>query len=43
VRTFGNRGIGPMGIGGMMNVAGVNLSTADRVPASYFVSVSHIH
>jgi tartrate dehydratase alpha subunit/fumarate hydratase class I-like protein len=43
MRSFDNRGIGPMGIGGKLNVAGVNLSTADRVPASYFVSVSCIH
>ena len=35
-------GIGPMGFGGKTTVLGVKIGTLDRVPASYFVSVSYM-
>lgn len=35
-------GIGPMGFGGGTTVLGVKIGTFDRLPASYFVSVSYM-
>ena len=35
-------GIGPMGFGGETTVLGVKIGTADRLPASYFVSISYL-
>lgn len=35
-------GIGPMGFGGKTTVLGVKIGTLDRVPASYFVSISYM-
>ena len=35
-------GIGPMGLGGKATVLGVKIGVANRVPASYFVSVSYM-
>ena len=35
-------GIGPMGFGGKTTLLGVKICTANRVPASYFVSVSYM-
>jgi len=35
-------GIGPMGFGGKTSLLGVKIGTRDRVPASYFVTVSYM-
>ena len=35
-------GIGPMGFGGKTTLLGVKISSLNRVPASYFVSVSYM-
>ena len=35
-------GIGPMGCGGKTTLLGVKICAANRVPASYFVSVSYM-
>jgi len=35
-------GIGPMGLGGATTVLGVKIGTANRLPASYFVTVSYM-
>lgn len=40
--TANELGIGPMGFGGKSTLLGVKICTANRVPASYFVSVSYM-
>ena len=35
-------GIGPMGFGGKTTVLGTKITTLNRLPASYFVSVSYM-
>ena len=35
-------GIGPMGFGGKTTLLGVKIGVANRVPASYFVSISYM-
>ena len=35
-------GIGPMGFGGRTTLLGVKIGSLDRLPASYFVSVSYM-
>ena len=35
-------GIGPMGFGGKTTLLGVKITAANRVPASFFVSVSYM-
>ena len=42
VETANKLGIGPMGFGGKTTLLGVKICTANRVPASYFVSVSYM-
>jgi len=42
LRTANELGIGPMGFGGKTTLLGVKIGTANRVPASYFVSVSYM-
>ena len=40
--TSNELGIGPMGFGGKTTLLGVKICTANRLPASYFVSVSYM-
>lgn len=40
--TANELGIGPMGFGGRTTLLGVKIGAANRVPASYFVSVSYM-
>ena len=40
--TANELGIGPMGFGGKTTLLGVKICTANRLPASYFVSVSYM-
>ncbi|HXJ40520.1 MAG TPA: fumarate hydratase [Bryobacteraceae bacterium] len=40
--TANELGIGPMGFGGKTTLLGVKIATANRLPASYFVSVSYM-
>ena len=40
--TANELGIGPMGFGGKTTLLGVKIGTANRVPASYFVSISYM-
>ena len=40
--TANKLGIGPMGFGGNTTLLGVKICTANRVPASYFVSISYM-
>src|SRR2546426_48224 len=40
--TANELGIGPMGFGGQTTLLGVKIGTANRLPASYFVSVSYM-
>ena len=40
--TANELGIGPMGFGGKTTLLGVKICAANRVPASYFVSVSYM-
>ena len=40
--TANELGIGPMGFGGKTTLLGVKIGAANRVPASYFVSVSYM-
>lgn len=40
--TANELGIGPMGFGGKTTLLGVKIGTANRLPASYFVSVSYM-
>ena len=35
-------GIGPMGLGGRTTVFGIKIGTANRLPASYFVTISYM-
>ena len=43
ILATGNKlGIGPMGFGGQTTLLGVKIGAANRVPASYFVSVSYM-
>jgi fumarate hydratase, class I len=42
LRTSNELGIGPMGFGGRTTLLGVKIGTLNRVPASYFVSVSYM-
>lgn len=42
LETANRLGIGPMGFGGKTTLLGVKICTANRVPASYFVSVSYM-
>ena len=42
LRTANELGIGPMGFGGKSTLLGVKITSANRVPASYFVSVSYM-
>lgn len=40
--TANKLGIGPMGFGGKTTLLGTKICTANRVPASYFVSISYM-
>jgi fumarate hydratase class I len=40
--TANELGIGPMGFGGKTTLLGVKIGSANRLPASYFVSVSYM-
>lgn len=42
LKTANELGIGPMGFGGKSTLLGVKICAANRVPASYFVSVSYM-
>ncbi len=42
LKTANELGIGPMGFGGKTTLLGVKIGAANRVPASYFVSVSYM-
>ena len=42
LKTANELGIGPMGFGGKTTLLGVKISAANRLPASYFVSVSYM-
>lgn len=42
LKTANELGIGPMGFGGKTTLLGVKVSAANRVPASFFVSVSYM-
>ncbi len=42
LRTANELGIGPMGFGGRTTLLGVKIGAANRVPASYFVSISYM-
>ena len=42
VETANKLGIGPMGFGGKTTLLGCKIGTANRLPASYFVSVSYM-
>jgi fumarate hydratase class I len=42
LKTANDLGIGPMGFGGRTTLLGVKIGAANRVPASYFVSVSYM-
>jgi len=42
LKTANELGIGPMGFGGKTTLLGVKITVANRVPASYFVSVSYM-
>jgi fumarate hydratase class I len=42
LRTANELGIGPMGFGGKTTLLGVKICTANRLPASYFVSISYM-
>jgi len=42
LETGNKLGIGPMGFGGKTTLLGVKIGAANRVPASYFVSVSYM-
>src|SRR5436190_2925150 len=41
-KTANELGIGPMGFGGKTTLLGVKIGVANRLPASYFVSVSYM-
>jgi fumarate hydratase class I len=42
LKTSNELGIGPMGFGGKTTLLGVKICAANRVPASFFVSVSYM-
>lgn len=42
VREANELGVGPMGFGGRTTVLGVKLGVLDRLPASYFVTISYM-
>ncbi len=42
IKTANDLGIGPMGFGGNTTLLGCKIGAANRVPASYFVSVSYM-
>jgi fumarate hydratase class I len=42
LNTANELGIGPMGFGGRTTLLGVKIGALNRVPASYFVSVSYM-
>lgn len=42
LKTANALGIGPMGFGGKTTLLGVKITSANRVPASFFVSVSYM-
>src|SRR3954464_10476138 len=42
LKTANELGIGPMGFGGKTTLLGVKICTANRLPASFFVSVSYM-
>jgi fumarate hydratase, class I len=42
LKTANDLGIGPMGFGGKTTLLGVKICAANRVPASFFVSVSYM-
>jgi len=42
LKTANELGIGPMGFGGKTTLLGVKIGVANRVPASYFISVSYM-
>jgi len=42
LKTANELGIGPMGFGGKTTLLGVKITAANRVPASFFVSVSYM-
>ncbi len=42
LRTANELGIGPMGFGGKTTLLGVKICAANRLPASFFVSVSYL-
>jgi fumarate hydratase class I len=42
LRTANELGIGPMGFGGRTTLLGVKIDTLNRVPASFFVTVSYM-
>ena len=42
MKTANELGIGPMGFGGKTTLLGVKICAANRLPASYFVSVSYM-
>jgi fumarate hydratase class I len=42
LKTSNELGIGPMGFGGKTTLLGVKICAANRLPASYFVSVSYM-
>jgi len=42
LKTANELGIGPMGFGGQTTLLGVKICAANRLPASYFVSVSYM-
>ena len=42
LKTANELGIGPMGFGGKTTLLGVKICAANRLPASYFISVSYM-
>ena len=42
LKEINSLGIGPMGLGGKTTVFGVKIGTANRLPASYFVTISYM-
>ena len=42
VETSNKLGIGPMGFGGKTTILGCKIGTLNRLPASYFVSISYM-
>jgi fumarate hydratase class I len=42
LNTANELGIGPMGFGGKTTLLGVKICAANRLPASFFVSVSYM-